>query len=273
MKNFLVVFPPDNEQAKALAKKVKEFLRLKETISCVFEGEYEKGANSAIDCVLSVGGDGSFLYAAHLAIENNCPILGINLGYFGYLTEVPKDSFEQSLDKLINGSYWVEKRSGVKVDINSKDYLETSYVAINEVAIERSKAGQTVKVRLDINDSALSSFSADGIIVATPTGSTAYNLSVGGPIVDPELVALIITPISAHSLINRSFVVGARSFVKLNIEGNRGAELVIDGQSNLILQPGTTVTLKVLRDALQMIHLDQYNFWQLLTAKFKLGNA
>lgn len=270
IKNFLLVYPPDNSQAKKLSQAIFRYITRTLSMNCFFQGERQA---QDINCVITVGGDGSFLYGAHLASALQVPVLGINLGYLGYLTEVAKDDYKNALAAIVKGSYTVENRSGIQVMISKTATKNKEFIAINEAAIERVKPGQTVKLELRINCKQISSFSSDGVIVATPTGSTAYNLSVGGPVVEPSLAAMIVTPISAHSLINRSFVLGRNSELSLILEGNRGAELVIDGQANFPIESGMEIKVKICQDVLQIIHVNNYDFWSVLKEKFQLGNA
>jgi NAD+ kinase len=189
--------------------------------------------------VVSLGGDGTFLRASRLARGAACPVLGVNFGRLGYLLEVAPEEFEAVLDGAIAGRAVVEDRLGLLVETPG---LTT--FALNEVTVEKTVPGHMVRVATSVNGEHLLTYAADGIVVATPTGSTAYNLSAGGPVVSPGLDVLLLTPVAPHFTIDRSIVLGPREVLELTVLEDRPAVLVADGSLLGQLEPGTTVRVR-----------------------------
>jgi NAD+ kinase len=189
--------------------------------------------------VVSFGGDGTFLRASRLARAAACPVLGVNFGRLGYLLEVAPEEFDTVLDDAIAGRAVVEERLGLLVASPG----HTAF-ALNEVTVEKTVPGHMVRVATSVNGEHLLTYAADGIVVATPTGSTAYNLSAGGPVVSPGLDVLLLTPVAPHFTIDRSIVLGPREVIDLTVLEDRPAVLVADGQLLGQLEPGTTVNVR-----------------------------
>ncbi|MCX7726997.1 MAG: NAD(+)/NADH kinase, partial [Chitinispirillaceae bacterium] len=168
--------------------------------------EDEKDFIKKSDVVVSIGGDGTFLSVAHLCHFSDKPIVGVNLGGLGFLTDISKDSIEESLSEILNGSYRVIRRMVFKVDLKRNNTIIKSFHALNDVFINRINIPKLTSISAWYGEDYITDFYADGIIVATPTGSTAYSLSAGGPIVEPSMKAFILTPICPHSLTERPIV-------------------------------------------------------------------
>jgi NAD+ kinase len=196
-------------------------------------------APASVRLVVSLGGDGTFLRASRLARAAACPVLGVNFGRLGYLLEVAPEEFDEVLDAAISGRATIEDRLGLLVESPG---LTT--FALNELAIEKTVPGHMVRVATSVNGEHLLTYSADGVVVATPTGSTAYNLSAGGPVVSPGLDVLLLTPVAPHFTIDRSIVLGPEEVVELTVLEDRPAVLVADGSLLAELAPGTTVTVR-----------------------------
>jgi NAD+ kinase len=191
--------------------------------------------------VVSLGGDGTFLRASRLARAAGCPVLGVNFGRLGYLLEVAPEEFDVVLDEALAGRALVEERLGLLVEAPG-----LSAFALNELALEKTVPGHMVRVATSVNGEHLLTYSADGVIVATPTGSTAYNLSAGGPVVSPGLDVLLLTPVAPHFTIDRSIVLGPSETIELTVLPDRPAVLVADGSMLALLDPDSTV--RVSRD-------------------------
>jgi NAD+ kinase len=188
--------------------------------------------------VVSLGGDGTFLRASRLARAAACPVLGVNFGRLGYLLEVAPEEFDTVLDGAIAGTALVEDRLGLRIEAPGVDAF-----ALNEIALEKSVPGHMVRVEASVNGEHLLTYAADGVVVATPTGSTAYNLSAGGPVVSPGLDVLLLTPVAPHFTIDRSIVLGPSEVVTFTVLPDRPAVLVADGALLTPLEPGSTVTV------------------------------
>ncbi len=188
--------------------------------------------------VVSLGGDGTFLRASRLARVAACPVVGVNFGRLGYLLEVAPEEFEGVLDDAIAGRALVEDRLGLLVEAPGLRAF-----ALNELAVEKTVPGHMVRVSTSVNGEHLLTYAADGVVVATPTGSTAYNLSAGGPVISPGLDVVVLTPVAPHFTIDRSIVFGPDEVVSLTVLEDRPAVLVADGSLLTTLEPGSTVTV------------------------------
>ena len=198
--------------------------------------DYVATTGETIDFAISVGGDGTFLTTASMVGHLNIPILGINCGHLGYLAEVQTGDVDYVLDQLINNQYTIEKRCMLEVS-SSKGGKIVSPFALNEVAILKSGLSSMITVEVTLNGEFLHSYKADGLLVATPTGSTAYNLSVGGPLLDPHVNAIILSPVATHSLNIRPLVVQDDSKIDLKISSRNGNYMVsVDGRSQVVNQ-------------------------------------
>jgi NAD+ kinase len=180
--------------------------------------------NNQVDCLISVGGDGTVLDAVTIVGATNIPILGINYGRLGFLATISKDELSMMVEALVNGSYIIEKRSLLHLDANASIF-DTAPYALNEFAIHKRDTSPMIKIHTYLNGEFLNSYWADGIIVATPTGSTGYNMSCNGPILFPDSASFVITPVAPHNLNVRSIVVPDSSVISFEVEG-RTEELI-----------------------------------------------
>jgi len=194
-----------------------------------------------LDLVVSMGGDGTMLRSADLAVREHVPVLGANLGDLGYLTEVDKAGVRMALKRFLSGAYKVEERMRLGATIRRLDGSEESTSALNEVVLEKSEPGHTVRVDVELDGVHFTSWVADGLILGTPTGSTAYSFSVGGPIVDPVHRAIILAPVAPHMLFDRSMVLRPDCEVTVTIRGTRTGGLSVDGRPRAHLQPGESL--------------------------------
>ncbi len=233
----------------------------------VDESEFGKG----LDLCLSLGGDGTMLRSAELVSDSDVPILGVNGGHLGYLTEIEPAQLIESLDEWLAGRLTEESRMMIEVfRVNESGEEQTLGRALNEAVILRAESGRAVEVLTAIDGKAFHSYLADGLIVATPTGSTAYSLSAGGPIVEPDFEALIVTPVAAHMVFNRSMVLAPTTDVALTVMGHRGAVLSLDGRSMLDLEPGDTVMCRAAKQPAKLLVSGQRDFHRVLKEKFHL---
>ncbi|MEN8260276.1 MAG: NAD(+)/NADH kinase, partial [Pseudomonadota bacterium] len=204
------------------------------------EGEF----GPHLDACLSLGGDGTILRATGLVASYEVPILGVNAGHLGYLAEVDPSQMEVTLEAWLAGELMIERRMMLDVLVDGGgpgDEVRWVGRALNEAVIDRSESGRAVEVSVAIDDQEFITFLADGLIVATPTGSTAYSLSAGGPIVEPDFRTLLLTPVAAHTVFNRPMVLAPQTVVTLTVEGHRPGVVAIDGRPCLELTPGQSV--------------------------------
>lgn len=189
--------------------------------------------------VVSLGGDGTFLHAARLAHAGDATVLGVNLGRVGFLLPVNPSDLLVSIDQALGGSLPIEER--VVLEVSTPH--DGQHIAVNEVVLERAQAGHMVRVRTQINGEDLLTYSADGVMVSTPTGSTGYNFSAGGPVLATGLSAFVVTPVAPHFTIDRSIVVEALSEIELHAV-DRPAVVVADGAQRATLQPGDSIVVR-----------------------------
>ncbi len=224
------------------------------------------------ECILVLGGDGTLIRAAREVLHTKIPLLGVNLGTLGYLAEVERAQILSALDKLIEDNYMIEERMMLKgtTPPHAKDALES--MAFNDVVITRSGKLRIVEYKIYVNGEYLHSYRADGIIVATPTGSTGYNLSAGGPIVKPSASSIVITPICPHTLNTRSIVLAGEDHVMIEIGPgrkyeNEQADVVFDADTAFSLCSGQAVHICKADTSVRMIKLSNISFLEALRRK------
>ncbi len=220
-----------------------------------------------LELCLSFGGDGTMLRATHLVVDRGIPLLGVNAGDLGYLAEIDPDQLENVLSAWLDGELVIEERMMVEV-IDHRD--ERLGLALNEAVIERAESGHIVSLVASIGDRRFTTYKADGLIVATPTGSTAYSLSAGGPIVEPDFQALIVVPVAAHMMFNRPLVLAPSTEVRLEVEGYRAAVVTLDGRSVATVEPGDDVTVRCSPVRARFLVTGQRDFHGVLKEKFGL---
>ena len=228
------------------------------------DGLLEEGA---VDAVLSVGGDGTFLRANQAALRVHAPVLGINVGHIGFLTELELEEFDAACQRLREDAFSLEPRMMLKATLPDGSTL----TALNDVVLSRGGSARLIAVKASVDQELVGRYIADGLIVSTPTGSTGYSLSAGGPIVCPDVDCIVLSPICAHSLQHRPVVSSSKQTVvlELDFEPQRQAQLSIDGQEPILLQGGQKVAIvRAPRDA-QFIRLEPRGFFQLI--RFKLS--
>ena len=228
------------------------------------------------DLLLSLGGDGTILRSVELLGGAPVPILGVNMGTLGYLTEIEPEDLPERLERWINrdnkSEIVLDERMMLAVTLKSKNKNQT-WRALNEAVIERQQSGHTVWLDVTINHELFARYSADGVIVATPTGSTAYSMSARGPVVSPRHRAMLLTPVSPHMLFDRSLVLGPTEMLSMQVVGTRPAELAIDGRHVASLDQGDVVSYEADSCSAHFVRFTQQpKFHQIVRAKFGLGD-
>lgn len=214
------------------------------------------------DVLIVLGGDGTILRISKLASEVKLPILGINLGRLGFLTEIENDSLETAIKALVDGEYTVEERGMLSVDFKNKSYL-----ALNETMVGRG-THKIVNIELYLNDKFFHSYHSDGLIVSTPTGSTAYSLSAGGPVLAPELNAMVVTTVCPHSLYNRPIVIPSSQSVVMKVaKASSKSVLMVDGEYMTEMLEGDEVRITSSELKAKFVRLKEYNFFARLEEK------
>jgi NAD+ kinase len=224
------------------------------------------------DCMISLGGDGTFLEASQIALEYNIPIIGINYGHTGFLTNIEEEEIFSSIDEIINKQYRIEERSVLSGSlIRNGEEIETM-LALNDFVIQRDPFEKILLIDVFLDRQKISSIRADGIIIASSTGSTAYSLSAGGPILDPLSDHIIINPLCPHKLSDRCIVVTGSKTIYLTITTRSNlTSLVYDGKHHSHLQNLDRLRIKLHTKKLKMIFLKEKNFYDVLNQKFQWG--
>ena len=221
--------------------------------------------------IFSIGGDGTFLSAVHEHYSKDIPIIGVNLGSIGFLTEIQPEQFEDSLDRILRGEYIVENRIQLQVIVKDKDgQLKGSGLCLNDAVIARGFLLHVLTVDLFIDGDYVERLSGDGVILSTPTGSTAYSLAAGGPIVKPELNVFLVTPICPHTLHNRSYVVTEDSVVEIRLKDFHEQPLLsLDGRNDISLSPLDCVYVSKSDHPMKIAKLGYSNFSQTIRQKIR----
>lgn len=232
---------------------------------------------SISDChlVVVLGGDGTFLAAARLAIGSEAPLLGVDLGRLGFLSEVDLSELPEALARFESGDYKVESRAMLHILARRGEHILGEATALNDAAISKGAFARLVELEAHLDGAYLSSYHADGLVVATPTGSTAYALSAGGPVLAPNLDVMVLTPVCPHTLGARPFVVGTASVLRLVVRGPVGEDLVLaaDGQPLPPLRAGDEVVLRLSPHRTRMVRLGGAGFFERLRTKLHWGTS
>lgn len=223
------------------------------------------------DLALSIGGDGTMLRTVRRVARQGTPIIGVNMGALGYLTQVEPAFLMPYLDRYLAGNATIEERMMLSIEHVGSPHRE-SLLALNEVVIEKSEPGHTVRLLVRIDGTDFTTYAADGLIVATPTGSTAYSLSARGPIVSPGHRAMLLTPVSPHMLFDRSLVLGPDESIEIQVIGHRNAELTIDGIRVAHLVPDDVIRCTAASVSARFVRFASHPFHQILKAKFGLAD-
>ena len=223
-----------------------------------------------IDLVITLGGDGTFLESVTYAAEQGIPILGINTGTLGFLSNVSTDHINEALDAVIEGKIWIDERSILHVEAEGVDLGDFPY-ALNEAAIHKRKTASMVVVDVCREDRFVNKYWADGLLISTATGSTAYSLSAGGPIVSPSSDVAIITPIAPHNLTNRPLVVPLDGEITLEASGRDSSFLLSLDSRSYKLKPGAKVIIKPAPFKVKLLNLEDQYFFNTLRAKMHWG--
>ncbi|HWP95898.1 MAG TPA: NAD(+)/NADH kinase [Syntrophomonadaceae bacterium] len=228
----------------------------------------QKPAGNAFDLLIVLGGDGTILRAAREYAQRGLPLLGVNMGTVGFLSNIETHQLEGSLERLLRGEYTLEERMMLEIDIFKKQDLIHRIYALNEV-IFRSSDPRLVEFRLSIGEQTLGRYLGDGVIVATPTGSTAYSLSAGGPVLDPCLEAFVITPIASHIIHRRPLVAAVHKTLRITPVDSRAAVICVDGQFKLDYQEDFIIEIRKAPQALRMVDLTGVSFFSNLENRLR----
>jgi NAD+ kinase len=225
------------------------------------------------ELIVAVGGDGTMLHAASLTGENDIPLLGVNRGRLGFLTDVSPSEMLESIDRILAGDYSRESRLRLRATLSSEEGSDRSALALNDVVLQRFDTGRMLDFETRIADRYVNAHMGDGLIVATPTGSTAYALSCGGPIIEPRLDAVVMVPICPHTLSDRPIVIPSSQRIEVALLEREytNAEVSVDGHSLGELKPGATLTIEEAAGRTTLIHPPGYDYYEILRSKLHWG--
>ena len=269
-----ILYHPMIKAAYVKAKKLQELLGSKGVsvwLCSAWEGEKAKAQLNNTDLILSVGGDGTILRAAQVIVPGMTPIIGINLGKLGFMTELSADEALEKLPSLLAGEGWIDERAMLEAELSATDQeLPRIFHALNDIVVARGAIARLVYVEASIDGQHLTSYKADGVIVATATGSTGYSLAAGGPILYPKSKDFLLIPITPHLSPAYAMVLPSTTIVQLRITTIHQATLSIDGHINLPLSDGATITVKQSPNTARFlrIHPETY-FYNSLEQKLK----
>jgi NAD+ kinase len=225
------------------------------------------------DFVITFGGDGTLLSVARNA-PANVPVIGVNMGTLGFLTEIRVDEFPDVLERVLAGTFESEERVALDVTVSGDGQADRTYRVLNDAAINKSALARIIEMKVSVQGQFVSTFRADGLIVATPTGSTAYNLSAGGPIIYPTMGAIVITPICPHMLTNRPLVLPDRFAIDISlVTQQQEVFLTLDGQEGMPVGERETVTVRKSSQTVQLVSSPNKNYFDVLRTKLKWGEA
>lgn len=224
------------------------------------------------DLVMVIGGDGTLLRAARLVYGYEIGILGINRGYLGFLSELELDELEQYLNQILSGSFHMERRTMLQAKTYRSDQLLSTEVALNDMVITKGALARLINIQVKMNDTPVEEFLGDGLIISTPTGSTGYSLSAGGPIVYPNLDIFLTTPICPHSLTVRPIIFPSDSALEITIGTDMDGMLTVDGQQGVILANGDKVIIKRAAYDTYLVKVKNVGFFEVMHEKFQKAN-
>ena len=283
MRNFFMITNAQKDPNWEITHKIVTYLKQNHCVCNVGEGRKRKNKDpyhytdadqipEDAECIIVLGGDGTLLQAARDVVHRQLPLFGINMGTLGYLAEVGKQSIYPALDQLIMGDYEIEQRMMLKGSVYRKNELIGEDIALNDIVIGRDGPLRVIGFKNYVNEEYLNSYNADGIIVSTPTGSTGYSLSAGGPIISPEARMMMITPLSAHTLNSRSIILPAEDIIKVELgPGRRQAEerglANFDGDTTIAMKTGDKIVIRQSEMSTKIVKLNRMSFVEVLRQK------
>ena len=276
MNNFLIIANKQKDINLEITEQIKHHITRMGAVCNVYD-QYNRNVTSidipeGTQCILVIGGDGTILAAARMLVGNTIPLLGINLGTLGFLADVNLADLSKTLDLLLKDQYQVENRIMLTAEVYKQGEKAATYIALNDFNINRCGASRVIGLKVGINGSTIDCYRADGVIVCTPTGSTGYNLSAGGPIINPTCKNFVITPICPHSLTARSIVLAKEDVVTVEVEQIRSnikeeAIISFDGREGLSIVPGDQVKIYKSQEVTLFIKATEVSFVQILKEK------
>jgi NAD+ kinase len=272
-KRFGLLHHPKIPRSQSMAEETEMALKeLGASVWCASAWDEAKVRRQAqqSDLVITLGGDGTIVRTARTTAGHTVPILGVNLGRLGFLAELQPGELAAELETLVDGRYWVEQRMMLHADLEREGRVMQSFEALNDIVVSRSRIARVVRVDTYIDGQHLTQYVADGVIVATPTGSTAYSLAAGGPILDPRLSDMLLVPIAPHVTLATALVLPAVASVRLELSAECEASCAVDGQVDVPLEDDDVVTVTASKHVCRFARLrKRVEFYRTLLEKLR----
>lgn len=280
--NICIIANRDKDKDLTISKNICELFE-KKGIKCVICEQKLSGSTyhadeemlRDADIVVTVGGDGTLLQAARDTVDYDIRLIGVNRGTLGYLTEINIENISDMVDKIAEGTFYQEDRMMIKGTLERNGEVIFDNFSLNDIVIYKNSYANMISVDVYVDDQLLTGYDADGVIVSTPTGSTAYNLSAGGPLIVPSASMMVLTPVCAHVLNSRSVVIPSNSIMKIVVTNKREYKkpdfaLVFDGAEKVDIIPGDVITITGMEQVTKMIRLSETSFYKVLQKKLSI---
>lgn len=264
MEKIGLLYHPRIEESRRLADDLDGHLQskgLSTWIGSAWEDEKARGHVPTLDLIVTFGGDGTILRAARMAVLHGTPILSVNMGRFGFLAEAQPDEVSEVMDTVLSGHYWLEERIMLRAELHRGDQQLDSFEALNDVVVGHGTISRVVRLAAYVDGEHVAKYVADGLIVSTPTGSTAYSLAAGGPILHPRLRDILLTPIAPHRALERSLVLPEESAIEIRLSTEYAAVLTIDGQIETELEDGDRILVSVSPHRCKLVRTRSPNYF------------
>ena len=271
MKKALIVINTSKEASVQLSQNVGSYLEDSGIRAHFlnFDGSTQDFSFEGFDFVITLGGDGTVLYAARKAVEYSIPVFPINFGQFGFIASVQPSEWKESLEAFLDGRATIEERCMINVEVYRNDKVVYSSLGLNDVVIQARSVATTINLDVEYDDLPLCKLKSDGVIVATSTGSTAYSAAAGGPIVDPRLSALVLTPVNSFSLSSRPIVLSPKGVLAITVQPSRtpNTTITVDGQTTVPLFESDRVVIKRNEKKIKLVYCTEEKFYNALRSK------
>ncbi len=264
LKRVAILAHPQVQTAADVPSSIRAFLTqhgIDAEIKLLHNADDEVWHADGVDLVVAVGGDGTMLRAGGLAAPLQIPVIGINLGRLGFLVEVGRNEWQSALERVMAGDFWLESRMRLRAEIHRAGQVVGGWEALNECVVGRGEVTRPIRVTAEVDGRVLSSYVADALICATATGSTAYALAAGGPILPPELRNLLLVPVAPHMSLDRAIVLPEGSRVRIDVDVEREASLGMDGQDSIPLQGGDQIWVRAAEHDVQFVRLEDRGYF------------
>lgn len=281
MKKFILITNKQKDPDLEVTNRVVSHLNKHGVICCALTdlgSKYDEipALSPDTDCIIVIGGDGTILQAAHVVAGKKIPMIGINKGTLGFLADVEVSDVEEVLDKVIAGDYIIAERMLLKAEIFHEDEMICQDIALNDLVITRSGISRIIECKIRVNGRKMDNYQGDGLIVSTPTGSTGYNLSAGGPVVSPKADIILVTPICSHTIGARSTVLVPSDDIWIEIGRLRKTQeeeaiATFDGQTGVELKPGDRIHVAPASEKIYLLKMKENNFYDILRNKLIRG--